>query len=191
VERFRARFELKAGDCTFFRAVKGGAHGKELQRATATRLRQQGSYRLRFANVDERLTLWVDGDMPFADGVAYDPPGQRGPTENDLQPASIGAKGAGLKVAHLVLRRNTYYTVGGPSPDVALPEDAWSDPAQWDRLRDLPARTMHVHPSHYLGLGDNSSESSDSRDWGLVPEKNVIGPAVLIYYPFARAGRLR
>jgi len=32
-------------------------------------------------------------------------------------------------------------------------------------------------------LGDNSAQSSDSRNWGFVPRKDVIGRAVLIWWP--------
>lgn len=32
-------------------------------------------------------------------------------------------------------------------------------------------------------LGDNRNDSSDSHSWGLLPEDNVIGKAVLIYWP--------
>ncbi|MCZ2128409.1 MAG: signal peptidase I [Anaerolineales bacterium] len=32
-------------------------------------------------------------------------------------------------------------------------------------------------------LGDNRNNSRDSKDWGLLPQKDVIGKAVLIYWP--------
>ena len=34
-------------------------------------------------------------------------------------------------------------------------------------------------------LGDNRNNSSDSHQWGMVPMENVIGQAVVIYYPFS------
>jgi signal peptidase I len=35
----------------------------------------------------------------------------------------------------------------------------------------------------YFVLGDNSFSSQDSRYWGFVPRENVIGKAILIYWP--------
>lgn len=39
-------------------------------------------------------------------------------------------------------------------------------------------------PEGYLFvLGDNRNDSSDSHSWGLLPVENVIGKAILIYWP--------
>jgi signal peptidase I len=39
-------------------------------------------------------------------------------------------------------------------------------------------------PEGYLFvLGDNRNDSSDSHAWGFLPEQNVIGKAMLIYWP--------
>lgn len=37
----------------------------------------------------------------------------------------------------------------------------------------------------YWAMGDNSDRSSDSREWGVVPEENIVGPALVVYWPFA------
>lgn len=38
----------------------------------------------------------------------------------------------------------------------------------------------------YFVLGDNSASSQDSRYWGFVPKQNILGKAILIYWPLKR-----
>ncbi|MEZ5300965.1 MAG: signal peptidase I [Verrucomicrobiales bacterium] len=42
-----------------------------------------------------------------------------------------------------------------------------------------------IMENEYLDFGDNSDNSFDSRGWGPVPEQNLVGPALVVYYPFA------
>jgi len=45
---------------------------------------------------------------------------------------------------------------------------------------------IRIPESSFYVLGDNSASSKDSRYWGFVPRKNIIGKAVLIYWPLNR-----
>ena len=42
---------------------------------------------------------------------------------------------------------------------------------------------IDVPQGHFFALGDNSAQSSDSRNWGFVPRGDLIGRAVLIWWP--------
>ena len=222
INRFEARFELASGKCTLVQ-LQDGQKEKVLAEQT-TRVKTPGAYHLRFANIDARLTVWVDRDLPFGDGHDYPPPeipsqeqrtalaekklddaalhtallARRGPTANDLEPAGFGSQGAAVQLHNLRLWRDCYYTTDSMSATDLTEADLnpWSngkpdDPTSWIEVKKLNFKTMYVQPGHYLCLGDNSQASSDSRDWGLVPERLMLGRALLIYFPFQRAGAIR
>lgn len=178
VDGFRAHWNLSDGVCKLFReGVAEPLASKE------TSLKVGGKFHVRFANVDRQLVVWVDDKLVFGeDGVTYDPAGDFGPDpadRNDLEPASIGIKGASATIRHVRLWRDTFYTITGYHTIQREPNQQEPKP-----ISEAPILTMYVQPEHYLCLGDNSPSSADSRSWGLVPHRLLLGKAVMVYYPF-------
>jgi signal peptidase I len=124
--------------------------------------------------------VWVDHQLPFGDGLGYSPSENHNPVAaNDLVPARIGGVKGGLQVSHLQLWRDSYYTAW--EPQMGIPQLRIE---QKDVRPAIDLLTIYVQPGHYLALGDNSSQSSDSRYWGLVPERLLLGRALAVYFPF-------
>jgi signal peptidase I len=49
-------------------------------------------------------------------------------------------------------------------------------------------QTWHVAPNSYFMMGDNRSQSCDSRTWGSVPRSKLIGIVFFVYWPPDRIG---
>jgi signal peptidase I len=167
-DRFQAVFAN--GKCKLVR-LAGAAPDKPEDIAEAKSEMAAGTYHVRLANVDSRLTVWVDGKaLSFDKSTDYEPPNRKEekyePTTSDLhQPARIGATGT-VAVSRVQLWRDVYYTC--------------------NEAGECKLQTYYIQPGHYFCLGDNSASSADGRSWGLVPERLMLGKAVVIYWPMSR-----
>jgi signal peptidase I len=192
-DRFQAVFSK--GECKLYRITShdDGSDERKEMGSHGTKITKAGKYDVRLANFDSRLTVWVDG-KPLAfgrDQTDYPPPDPTRRFEpfdkNDLdQPARIGAKGD-VKVSKVSLWRDLQYNCGFHRVDPErrkkldpLPEEVPSC--------DSPVQTYYVQPGHFLMFGDNANSSADSRSWGLVPKRLMLGKAVMVYWPFRRMG---
>ena len=50
--------------------------------------------------------------------------------------------------------------------------------------------TCKVLEGHYFMMGDNRDSSSDSRYWGFVPDRNIVGKAFMIWWNFDEFKRI-
>jgi signal peptidase I len=187
---FQCRIDLASGMATF--VVPDGSPPEDVQ----TAVRGAGTYRLRFANVDDQLLLWVNGKSVAFDG-RYGPLGLIIPNEDDLAPVRLGANRAVVRFDDLRVLRDVYYIAKKGSKDEDDPSfretrrprglDFFRDPSQWGELSNLLAVSFALADDEFLMLGDNSPKSSDSRFWPsheyYVKRELLIGKAVYIYWP--------
>ena len=85
-----------------------------------------GEYEILFANVDDRLWLWIDGEEIEFEDPTYQPFGGQivqFPSEDDLTPVGIAAEKLAATVSNLVVSRDVYYRAEFVDPATAgLPE---------------------------------------------------------------------
>jgi signal peptidase I len=79
----------------------------------------------------------------------------------------IGLPGETVKI------ENGVVTING----VVLTETYIASPPDYSAEWTVPAGYLFV-------LGDNRNNSADSHAWGFLPQKNVLGKALLVYWPF-------
>ncbi len=110
--------------------------GQEVTVADGTcDLQGPGDYAIAFCNVDDRLNLWIDeSPVDLTQHTELSTPDLNLPTDRDLAPAGIAAKGLKATVSELLLRRDIYYRndVLGFDPADVMTSNPSSSNYQWD-----------------------------------------------------------
>lgn len=218
-----------------------GQSGLTATIAAETPVRAGSTHRIQFANVDDALTLWINGThVPWGDGGRFDVQtavpdfqsvprtGQSNPL--DAAPLGFGIQGGSGKITHAKVYRDIYYIAHGSndyltdyndvisylkasgstqvhdaylgqmhgvgrkeytntSTPEALDRNAlFSDANAWAASPMATQRrsvTFDLASDGYFPMGDNSSASQDARSWyeHHVPERLLIGRAVLVFWP--------
>jgi signal peptidase I len=193
--RYRCRIDLTNGRGAFSYTHEMDRREDDAKPVPAgdefdTSMNKTGKHTVSFANVDDRLCLWIDERLVKI--LAFEPdekhryPTQKAPiepTEQDVSPVGIAARGARLTVSHVRIERDIYYR---NEPSGQLTRD------RSYQLRDDPDDSN----DEFLMLGDNSPRSNDSRAWTkthAVPRHLLIGKAFFVYWPhgvpFLNGGR--
>ncbi len=209
---YRARINCATGQLVVTRTWEG----QETEvAAAATAITADGSYRLRFANVDDRLAFWVNGrSVDLGEGCLLARADSHMPTSRDLSPAGIAITGMKGSIADLILYRDIYYRDEVAEYQEVAAQDHLEEllhvPDEWYRAyssgrrrRDesMGAMTTYVMgDDEYLMFGDNSPQSKDSRLFDQIARFNrggpytrhavrsqaIIGKAFFVYWPHGK-----
>ena len=187
---FNCTIDLNSGDA---RVTKiGSESGDSTTLASGkTAMTGAGSYELTYANVDDRICLWVNGALiEFDSGGEYESSDVPHPDTGDLAPCGLASQGATVTVSSLLLERDIYYRnealefrqeqgmsrVQNPEHEVRRESELQMlthDPAAWTQKYQMEVviqlenygdyTEYRLDENEYLMFGDNSSMSKDSR----------------------------
>jgi signal peptidase I len=137
------------------------------------------SARVRVENISMKPTLqpgefllvnrvaYKIGEPEIGDIIVFHAPGA---SDLDYIKRVIGLPGDNVRISEGVVYVN----------DQPLYEPYIADPPRYTGEWDVPPEQLFV-------LGDNRNNSSDSHMWGFVPYEDIVGRALLIYWPLQEA----
>jgi len=120
-------------------------------------------YSIEFMDIDQRILLFVDGEVMAKFTYENDPTvavGER------FSIPGICVRNARVLFKRIDISRDIYYTN--------------------DLGTHAVGKAHEIAEGHYFFLGDNSPESEDSRSFGDISREDFVGKPFMIFYPFAR-----
>lgn len=171
--KYRCTLDPNAGVATlsYAGAMDRGADPTAAQQISQApiSLTEPGEYEIRFANIDNRLWLAIDGELVEFPTPAYQP--AMGllvqlPTPGDLTPVGIAARGVTMTAAHLDIQRDIYYRAEFADPIIAR-----INPRQPAYLQEVGSheteKALHMladDPDQYASLYRRSVPWFDNED---------------------------
>jgi signal peptidase I len=98
-------------------------------------------------------------------------------TKKDFIKRVVGLPGETVEI-----RNGTVYINDKPVVDPIFNQKYYYNRGDYG---DMGKKTV-IPANQFFVLGDNSASSQDSRYWGFVPRKNLLGKAMVIYWPLNR-----
>ncbi|MGI8821525.1 MAG: signal peptidase I [Chthoniobacterales bacterium] len=97
----------------------------------------------------------------------------------------VGLSGDELRIEPPRLFVNGSVPTGRGFERVMAAQDGYRGYSSSGNTLSDPEKSSHVPERHFFAMGDNSYNSYDSRYWGPVPEENLVGRGLLVYWPFS------
>ena len=120
----------------------------------------------------ERLSYDVE-EPQRGDVIVFDLPQEGG--------RSLIKRVIGLPEETVVLKGQSVTIINDKHPQGFTLTEPYLDPANLTGSNDMRA---HLNEGEYFVLGDNRRVSADSRLWGTLPRKAIVGRVLLRLYPF-------
>lgn len=134
-------------------------------------------------------TTFLEGDRIFVDKISYR---FNTPKRGDIivfkypldKKKDFVKRLAGLPGDRILIEDGKLIINGEVMDNPPFSEHYYYNRDDWDYGKT--GMQIDVPQDRFFVLGDNSAQSSDSRNWGFVPKKNLIGRAFFIWWPLKR-----